>query len=331
MTYNVRTTMRAIVVPRYTTLDRLEFADIERPTPAPGEVLVRVCATSINPYDRHGLRGEPRVARLMPGLMGLRGPGAPIPGCDVAGLVESVGPDVTTWRPGDDVYALLPAGGFAEYVAVPANLLAPKPRNLTHAQTAAIPMAGLTARLALRQAEPGHRVLINGASGGTGTFAVQLAKALGAHVTAVTSATELARSLGADEVINYRTTDFTRGTERYDLLLDIAGTRRGSACRRVLTRDGTFVAVGGPAGRWFQPAGHIMAALAPGPLVSQRLIMADTVGIPDKHAALTELNALIEADKVAPVIDRSYPFTAIRDAIEYQETGHPRGKVVVEM
>jgi NADPH:quinone reductase-like Zn-dependent oxidoreductase len=325
--------MKAFVLRSYGSADALELTDIDKPVPADDEVLVRVCATCVNPYDWHNMRGEPYAARLLPGL-GLRGPNLSILGCDMAGQVEAVGRDVTQFRPGDDAYALLRQGGFAEYVSVREDLLAPMPKNLSYEQAAAVPMAAVTALLGLREAgrvQPGQRVLLNGASGGVGTFAVQLARALGAHVTGVcgTRNVDLVRSIGADAVIDYTTEDFTRNGRRYDLLLDNAGSRSLSACRRVLTPRGTFVVVGGPAGRWLQPAGHAFAALAVGPLVSQRVALADAVGCTDKKRVLTTLTEFIEDGRVTPVIDRRYPFDEIPAAVRYQEAGHAPGKVVV--
>ena len=325
--------MKAYTVRSYGSPDRLELADVATPVPAAGEVLVRVRATSVNPYDWHCLRGEPYVARLMPGGLGLRSPGLRILGCDMAGEVEAVGSGVTGFRPGDGVFAVLEQGGFAEYVSVPERLLARKPGNLSYEQAAAVPMAGITALLAVRDvggAEPGQRVLVNGASGGVGTFAVQVARALGADVDAVCSARNagLVRSIGATGVIDYASEDFTRGGRRYDLLIDITGSRTAVACRRVLAPKATMVIVGGPAGRWIQPVGHVVSALALGPLVSQRIAMANAVGCA-KQEILTALTALIEDGAVTPVIGRTYAFTEIPEAIAYQEQGHASGKVVV--
>jgi NADPH:quinone reductase-like Zn-dependent oxidoreductase len=293
-----------------------------------------VRATSVNPYDWHHMRGEPRIARLMPGTLGLRAPKLRILGCDMAGQVEAVGQDVTEFRPGDDVFALLEQGGFAEYVCVPERLLARKPGNLSYEQAAAVPMAAVTALLGLRDVgriEPGQEVLVNGASGGVGTFAVQVARALGARADAVCSPrnADLVRSIGADDVIDYAKEDFTRSGRRYDVLLDIAGSRQVSACRRALAPRGTLVLVGGPAGRWLQPAGHVFAALAMGPLVSQRIALADTVSCPAKKPILMALTAFIEDGKVTPVISRTYPFPDIAEAVRFQEQGHVPGKVVV--
>jgi NADPH:quinone reductase-like Zn-dependent oxidoreductase len=327
--------MKAYVLRSYGPPDHLDLTDVGIPAPAPGEVLVRVRATSVNPYDWHHMRGEPRIARLMPGTVGLRGPKFRILGCDMAGQVEAVGRDVTGFRPGDDVFALLEhGGGFAEYVSVPERLLARKPANLSYEQAAAVPMAAVTALLGLRDVariEPGQQVLVNGASGGVGTFAVQIARALGARADAVCSApyADLVRSIGADRVIDYAEEDFTRSGRRYDVLLDIAGGHRVSACRRVLTRRGTLVLIGGPAGRWLQPAGHVFASLAMGSLASQRIALADTVSCPVKKQILMTLTALIEDGTVTPVISRTYPFHDIQEAIRYQEQGHVPGKVVV--
>ena len=326
--------MKAFVLRSYGSPDALDLTDLDEPVPADDEVLVRVLATSINPYDWHNMRGQPYVARLMPGGLGLRGPKLRILGCDMAGRVEAVGQNVTGFSAGDQVYALLPQGGFAEYVSVPRSLLAPKPKNLSYEQAAAVPAAAITALLGLRdqgRVQPGQKVLVTGASGGVGTFAVQIARALGADVTAVCSGPNaaLVRSLGAAEVIDYTAQDFTRRGRRYDLLLDIAGSHRAQASVRALKPDGTFVAVGGPPGRWLQPAARIFAAVALGPLVSQRMVLTDTVrsaGHKDHLATLTEL---IEDGKVTPVIDRTYPFADIPAAIRYQERGHARGKVVI--
>jgi NADPH:quinone reductase-like Zn-dependent oxidoreductase len=326
--------MKAFVLGSYGSSDHLDLTAVDTPVPAADEVLVRVRATSVNPYDWHHMRGEPRVARMMPGTLGLRAPKLRILGGDMAGQVEAVGEDVTEFRPGDDVFALLEQGGFAEYVSVPEGLLARKPGNLSYEQAAAVPMAATTALLGLRDVariEPGQKVLVNGASGGVGTFAVQIARALGARADAVCSLpnADLARSIGADDVIDYTSQDFTRSGRRYDVLLDIAGSRPVFACRRVLAPRGTLVLIGGPAGRWLQPAGHMFSALAMAPLVSQRIAMADTVSCTAKKQILMMLTTLIEDGKVTPVISRRYPFHDIREAVRYQEQGHTAGKVVV--
>jgi NADPH:quinone reductase-like Zn-dependent oxidoreductase len=329
-------TVKAFVLRSYGSPDVLDLTDLDEPVPADDEVLVRVRATSINPYDWHNMRGQPYVARLMPGSLGLRGPRLRILGCDMAGQIEAAGQNVTGFSPGDQVYALLPQGGFAEYVSVPQSLLAPIPKNLSYEQAAAVPTAGVTALLGLRdqgRVQPGQKVLVTGASGGIGTFAVQIARVLGADVTAVCSApnAELVRSLGAAEVIDYTTQDFTRQGQHYDLLLDIAGSHRAHASVRALTPNGTFVAVGGPPGRWLQPAARMFAALALAPLVSQRMVLTDTIRSARHKQHLAALTELIEDGKIIPVIDRSYPFADIPAAIRYQEQGHARGKVVITM
>ncbi|MFF3442210.1 NAD(P)-dependent alcohol dehydrogenase [Streptosporangium sp. NPDC002721] len=327
--------MKAFVLRSYGSPDVLDLTDVDKPVPNDDEVLVRVRATSVNPYDWHNMRGEPYVARLMGGL-GLRAPRLRVLGADVAGQVEAVGRNVTGFRPGDEVFALLKQGGFAEYVCVGEDELAPKPKNLSYGQAAAVPMAAVTALLALRddgRIRPGQRVLVNGASGGVGTFAVQLARAFGAEVTGVCGPgnVELVRSIGADEVVNYAKEDFTRDGRRHDLLLDIAGNRPVSACRQALAPKGALVLVGGPGGRWVQPLGHILSALATSPFVSQRTARTDTTRCTENKRNLTTLTELIEAGKVTPVIDRDYPFAETRAAVRYQEEGHARGKVVITL
>ena len=326
--------MKAYVLRSYGSPDHLDLTDIDTPAPAADEVLVRVRATSVNPYDWHHMRGEPRIARVLPGTVAMFTPKFRILGCDMAGQVVAAGKDVTEFRPGDDVYALLSQGGYAEYVSVPERLLARMPGNVSHEQAATVPMAGATALLGLRDVsrlEAGQKVLVNGASGGVGTFAVQIARALGAAADAVCGArnADLVRSLGADGVTDYAAEDFTRSGRRYDVLLDIAGSRSAIACRRVMAPRGTLALIGGPAGRWLQPAGHMFRSLATGPLVSQRIALVDIVSCKTKKQLLTALTALIEDGKVTPVVSRTYPFDDIREAIRYQEQGHVPGKVTV--
>jgi NADPH:quinone reductase-like Zn-dependent oxidoreductase len=326
--------MRAYVVRSFGPPDALAPVDTAMPVPAAGEVLVRVRATSVNPYDWHYLRGQPYFARL--GGLGLRRPKLQILGADLAGTVAAVGTGVTRFRPGDEVFGMAGQGAFAEYACVPEGGLAQKPERLSFPEAAAVPLAALTALLALRDVgrlHPGQRVLINGASGGVGTFAVQLARALGAgQVTGVcrTGNLDLVRSIGATDVIDYTTTDFTRSGQRYDLLVDIAGSRSALACRRVLTRKGSYVVVGGRAGRWLQPAGHGFAALALAPFVSQRMVMALLRPTGNERDLMT-LAGLIEDGRVTPVIDRTYRFDEIPAAVGYQEQGHAPGKVVVSL
>lgn len=326
--------MKAFVLRSFGSPDVLDLTDVGKPIPRDDEVLVRVRATSVQPYDWHFMRGEPYIARLMGGGLGLRKPKIGILGADMAGQVEAVGKDVTEFRPGDEVFAMPKQGGFAEYMCVREGELAPKPKNLSFEQAAAVPMAANTALLGLRdqgRVRPGQKVLVNGASGGVGTFAVQIAKAFGAEVIAVcgTRNVDLVRSIGADEVIDYTEQDFTRNGQRYDLLLDVAGSHPGPACRRALTPKGTYVGVGGPAGRWLQPAGRMFATLAVSPFVSKRMVMADVVRCTENKRNLVTLTELIEDGKITPVIDRSYPFEEIPAAIRYQEEGHARGKVVI--
>ncbi|MGV9773101.1 NAD(P)-dependent alcohol dehydrogenase [Streptosporangium sp. NPDC003464] len=328
--------MKAFVLRSYGSPDVLELTDVDIPVPGDDEVLVRVRATSVQPYDWHLMRGEPYVARLMPGGPGLRRPKINILGADIAGQVEAVGKDVTAFRPGDEVFAMPKQGGFAEYACVRESELAPKPKSLSFEQAASVPLAAGTALLGLRdegRIQPGQSVLVNGASGGVGTFAVQIAKAFGARVTGVCSTrnVDLVRSIGADEVIDYTREDFVRNGQRYDLLLDIAGSRPGSACRRVLTRRGTYVVVGGPGGRWLQPVGHVFSALAMSPFVSQRTAVADVVRCTENRQNLVTLTGLVEDGRVTPVIDRCYPFAEIPTAVGYLETGRARGKVVIEV
>ncbi|MEV4366304.1 NAD(P)-dependent alcohol dehydrogenase [Nonomuraea sp. NPDC049637] len=326
--------MKAYVLRSFGSPDQLVLTDVERPVPRDDEVLVRVRATSVQPYDWHFMRGEPYLARIMGGGVGLHRPRIAVLGADVAGEVEAAGKDVTLFRPGDEVYAMSLGGGFGEYVCLRQGEVAPKPAGLSFEQAAAVPMAANTALIALRdegRLQPGQKVLVNGASGGVGTFAVQLAKALGAHVTGVCSGrnADLVRSLGADDVIDHTKEDFAASGRRFDLLLDVAGGRRLADCRRVLTRKGTYVLVGGPAGRWVQPAGHMFAALASGPFVPQRIVRADVVRCGSNRANLLTLTGLIERGAVTPVIDRTFPFGELPAAVRYQEEGHAPGKVVV--
>ncbi|MFI6502202.1 NAD(P)-dependent alcohol dehydrogenase [Nonomuraea typhae] len=326
--------MKAFVLHEYGPPDNLTLTDLPIPRPGKDEVLVRVRAASVQPYDWHFMRGQPYLARLMPGGPGLRRPSIPILGADVSGTVSALGPGVTGLAVGDEIFAMPKRGGFAEYAIVHVNDLAPKPAALSFEQAAAVPLAACTALLALRdrgRVEPGQNVLVNGASGGVGTFAVQLAKALGAKVTAVCSTrnVSLVNSLGAADVIDYTKDDFTRRTAQYDLLVDIAGNRRGAAARRTLTRKGAHVIVGGPPGRWFQPAAHAFATLVAAPFASQRVAMADVVRDQNTAANLRTLTPYLEDGRITPVVDRVYPFEKIPAAITYQEEGHAPGKVVI--
>ncbi|MEU8079931.1 NAD(P)-dependent alcohol dehydrogenase [Catellatospora citrea] len=326
--------MKAYVLHSYGPPENLQLTDVDEPVPGAGEVLVRVRATSINPYDWHHLRGEPVVARFMGGGFGKRRPSQAILGCDVAGEVAAVGPGVTRFRPGDEVYALVKHGGFAQYTCVPEDHLAAKPRGLSFEQAAAVPMAALTALVAIRddaKVQPGQRVLVNGASGGVGTYAVQLARSAGAEVTGVCSArnAELVRSVGASEVIDYSTQDFTRLARGFDALIDIAGSPSVWAARRVLRPAGTYVVVGGNAGRWARPVDHMIGATVMGKLTAQPVVITATPAAPASARDLVELTALFDSGAVRPVVEHRYPFTELPEAIRHVETGRTRGKVVV--
>lgn len=329
--------MKAFVLRSYGSPDALQLTDIDKPEPGPGEVLVQVRATSVQPWDWHFMRGEPYVARLMPGGPGIRRPRFGVLGADVAGVVEAVGTGVTEYGPGDEVFGMLPkGGGFAEYVCVPESELAPKPETLSFAEAAAVPLAAGTALLGIRDqghVKPGQKVLVNGASGGVGTFAVQIAKAYGAHVTGVCSTrnVDLVRSLGADEVIDYTKEDFARDGQIYDVLVYVSGNRSFADCRKALKRKGVCVLLGGAAGRWLQPAGQMFAILAASAFTSQKAALGQVVGSKETRRNLLELTDLIEDGKVTPVIDRTYTFEEIPAALRYQEEGHAPGKVVVTM
>jgi NADPH:quinone reductase-like Zn-dependent oxidoreductase len=320
--------MKAIVFSRYGSPDVLELRDVEKPEVGDDGVLVRVRAASVNPLDWHGMRGQPYIMRMAGGV---RRPKDNELGVDLAGEVEAVGKDVTRFRPGDEVFGVR-SGAFGEYVrGSEKSSLVPKPGGMTFEQAAAVPVAGITALQGLRdkgQLQPGQHVLINGASGGVGTFAVQIAKAFGAEVTGVCSSAnvEMVRSIGADHVVDYTREDFTKSGQRYDLILDIAGSRPLSACRRVMTTSGTFVVVGGPGGRWIRPADRALGAFLMNRFVSQRMLPFLSH---DAKEDLLVLKELIEAGKVTPVIDRTYPLSETPEAVRYVERGHARGKVVI--
>ena len=312
--------------------DVLQLADIDEPAVADDEVLVRVHATSVNPADWHLVRGVPSIARLQ---FGLRTPSFGVPGCDVAGRIEAVGRDVATLSRDDDVFAspfMHGFGTFAELVSVPESLVARKPSNLTFEQAAAVPLAASTALQGLRDhahIEAGDSVLIVGASGGVGTFAVQIAKALGAEVTGVCSTrhVDMVFSLGADHVIDYTKADFTDGSRRYDVILQAAGAHTARACRRALTTNGTLVQISGTSdNRWIGPLGRIVTGRLLSPFVSQTIT---SFTVRPNRQDLEFIGSLIEAGKVTPVIDRTFPLTDIHDAIRHVEEGHTRGKVVV--
>jgi NADPH:quinone reductase-like Zn-dependent oxidoreductase len=326
--------MKAMVNMKYGPPDVLELAEVDKPTPKDDEVLLKVHAASVNPADWHLLRGDPYIARLQ---LGLRKPKNSVLGCDVAGQVEAVGKNVTTLRPGDGVFGspfMRGFGAFAERVSVSEDLLAPTPANLSFEQAATVPLAASTALQGLRDhggIEPGHKVLIIGASGGVGTFAVQIAKSFGAEVTGVCSTrnVDMVRSLGADHIIDYTQEDFTRSGQKYDLIFQLAGTRSPSECRRALTSKGTLVLSSGESnGRWIGPVARIIKALVLSPFVSQK--MASFTVTPNK-ADLQSLKQLIEAGELTPVIDRAYPLAEVPQAIRYLEEGHATGKVVITL
>ena len=324
--------MKAMAYTEYGPPDVLELTGVEKPVAKGDEVLLKVHAASVNPADWHLLRGTPYIARLQ---IGLRKPKETVLGCDVAGQVEAVGKNVTMLQPGDEVFGspfMHGFGAFAESVCVPEDLLAMKPATLSFEQAAAVPLAASTALQGLRDhggIEPGHNVLIIGASGGVGTFAVQIAKAFDAEVSGVCSTrnVDMVRSLGADHVIDYTKEDFTRSGQKYDLIFQLAGTRSPSDCRRALTSKGTLVQISGDSdGRWIGPVDRIIKALVLSPFVSQK--MASFTVKPNKED-LQFLKQLIEAGKLTPVIDRTYSLSETPEALRYLENGHARGKVVI--
>jgi len=321
--------MRAAVRDRYGPPDVVELRESAKPEPADGEVLVRVRATSVNPADWYEVSGTPYFGRIAGGL---RRPKSSRLGTDFAGTVEAVGKDVTQFRPGDEVFGGR-SGAFAEYVTVPEDrAIVPKPAGVSFEQAAAMPIAGLTALQGLRDKggiQAGKQVLVNGASGGVGTFAVQIAKSFGAEVTGVCSTrnVELVRSLGADHVVDYTREDFTRGGRRYDIVLDVAGSRSWSEIKRVLDLHATVVLVGAPNGhRLLGPLRHILRmrlAAVPGSRKAAFFIAKFN------KADMQALGELLEAVKVKPAIDRRYELGEIADALRYVGEGHARGKVVV--
>ena len=320
--------MRAVVQDRYGPPEVLELREVERPAVGDGDVLVRVHAASVNPQDWHLMRASPFIVRASG--TGLRTPKKPIRGTDVAGQVEAVGRNVARLRPGDEVLGRC-EGAFAEYVCADESHFVPKPPGLSFESAATVALAGCTALQGLRDTgdlQPGQEVLIVGAGGGVGTYAVQIAKDLGASVTGVcsTSKLELVRSLGADHVIDYTLEDFTRGERRYDLIFQLAGTASPSTCRRALTPNGTLVLSSGE-GR-FAGIDRVVRALITSPFVRQQLRVFLTK---ETNEDLVTLAALVEAGKVTPVIDRTYPLSEVPAAIAYVEEGHARGKVVITL
>jgi NADPH:quinone reductase-like Zn-dependent oxidoreductase len=321
--------MKAIIQDTYGTADVLELRDIGKPEIAGDEVLVRVHAAGVDRSVWHLMTGLPYPIRLAG--YGLRAPKIPVPGTDLSGVVAAVGHEVTGFQPGDEVFGT-GKGTFAEYARAPQDKLAPKPANLTFEQAAVVSMSGQTALQGLRdhgRVQPGQTVLITGASGGVGTFAVQLATAFGAQVTGVCSTTkaDVVRSIGAGHVIDYTREDFADGKQRYDVILDIGGSPSLSRLRRALTPKGTLVIAGGETGgRWLAGADRQLRALLLSRFVDQKLT---TFISTQNHNDLIVLTELIEAGKITPVIDRTYPLTEAPKAIRYLEQGHARGKIVI--
>lgn len=321
--------MKAIAQDTYGSTDVLAYRDVDMPEIADDEVLIRVHAAGVDRGVWHIMTGLPYPIRLAG--YGLRAPKTPVLGMDVAGVVEAVGKDVTRFQPGDEVFGI-GKGAFAEYARAPENKLAAKPANLTFEQASAVAVSGSPALQAVRdhgRVRPGQRVLIIGASGGVGTFAVQIAKAFGAEVTAVCSATkaDMVRSLGADHVIDYRRGDFADGEWRYDVILDIGGNSSLSRLRRALTAKGTLVIIGGETGgRWLGGNDRQIRALLLSPFVGQRL---RTLMPKENYRDMIALKELIEAGKITPVIDRTYPLREAPTAIRYLQDGNAQGKVVL--
>jgi NADPH:quinone reductase-like Zn-dependent oxidoreductase len=319
--------MQAIIHSRYGPPDALELQDVERPSVTEDGVLVRVQAAAVGKGDWLTVQGLPYVARLR---YGLPNPKHPVPGFDVAGQVEAVGTNATRLQPGDEVFGWCD-GSFAEYASVPEGQLARKPPNLSFEQAAAVPISGFAALQALRDTggvQPGQTVVVIGASGGVGSFALQIAKAFGAQVTGVcsTNSVDLVRSIGADHVIDYTQQDFTRTGRRYDLILEMAGNRSLADLRRALTPKGTLVLVGGSGGRWFMGTGRTLRAVLVSPFVGERL--RSFLSKP-RGADLVVLQELLEAGKVTPVIDRTFSLSEAPEAIRYVGERSTQGKTVI--
>ena len=321
--------MKAIAQEEFGPPDILELMEVDKPAVKDDEVLVRVRAASPNPWDWHFMRGMPYISRPQAGW---RKPKNRVLGSDMAGEVEAVGRAVTRFRPGDHVFGFVGHGAFAEYASVPQDALATKPSDLTFEQSATVPLAAMTALQGLRNEgglQPGERVLIVGASGGVGTFAVQIAKWLGGHVTGVCSTRnlELVRSIGADQVIDYTQEDYTQSGEKYDLIFQLAGTTSATAFRRVLTRRGRLVlSSGDSSGRFIGPVDRVLKALLLTPFVSQSFRVLSFERSSDDLELLSEL---IQAGKVTPVIDKRFSLIETPEAIRYLETGRARGKLVI--
>ncbi len=324
------TLMKAIVQDRYGRPDVLQLRDVDRPVPSDDEVLIRVVASSLNIYDWHMVTGTPYLVHMVAGMLK---PKHPIPGADVAGIVEGVGKNVTRFQAGDEVYGDIGFGAFAEYATAREGKISAKPARASFEQAAATPLAGLTALQGLRDVGgliSGQRVLINGASGGVGTFAVQIAKALGAEVTAVCSTTkvETVRSIGADKVIDYTTDDYTMSERDYDLLFDNVGDRSWSQTSRVLVPNGKIVAITGKKHAVMGPFRHLVARKVAAAFSSKKLAWF-TAQI--KADDLEFMAGLLESGKVVPVIERTYPLAELPDALRYLGEGHALGKLVITM
>jgi NADPH:quinone reductase-like Zn-dependent oxidoreductase len=320
--------MKAIVCRNYGSPDVLKYDEIQKPTPADDEVLIKVHAAAVNPADRV-FEGSSYLVRIMTGL---RKPKNTRIGSDVSGQVEAVGRNVTQFKPGDQVFGSC-RGAFAEYVCTSESALVVKPANVTFEQAASVPIAAFTALQGLRDKghiQPGQQVLINGAAGGVGTFAVQIAKSFGAVVTGVCSTrnVDMVRSIGADRVIDYTQQDFTKGAQRYDLILDNVGNHSPSACRRVLNPNGICVLVGGSGGKVWIILLRALKALVLSRFVSQTFVMF--IAKRSKED-LTIMHDLMQAGKVTPVIDRRYKLSEVPDAIRYLQQGHARGKIVITL
>jgi NADPH:quinone reductase-like Zn-dependent oxidoreductase len=322
--------MKAIVQDRYGSADVLQLRDVDRPVPGDGQVLLRVHAASVNALDWHLLRAKPGIVRMG---RGLRRPKEPIRGVDVAGTVESVGKGATRWNVGDAVFGTA-AGSFAEYVVAAEGAVTRKPSSVSFDQAAAVPIAAFTALEGMRDkaaVKPGQRVLINGAGGGVGTFAIQIAKWMGAHVTATTSPAnlELVRSVGADEVIDYTREDFTRSGRMFDVIFDLGSNRSLTASRRVLNPGGIYLMVGArPTMGTFGFLGRMLKVRVLSGIAKKRMGAYMARG---KDEDLVVLSQLLESGKLVPVIDRRYPLEQVPEAIRYLETARARGKVVISV
>jgi NADPH:quinone reductase-like Zn-dependent oxidoreductase len=320
--------MKAIVQHRYGSSDVLSLEEIDKPTPADDEVLVRVHAASIHKGDWHLMKGEPYPIRA---ISGLRKPRNAVLGSDIAGTIEAVGKDVAKHKPGDVVFGWC-TGGFAEYAVAPADHFAPKPADLTFEQASAVGTSTFAALHALRdqaKVQAGQTVLVTGASGGVGTAAVRIAKSYGAEVTAVASTRnmEMLRSIGADHVIDYTQEDFTRNGQQYDVIIDAYGGGSLSGFRRALTKKGTYVLVGGASGRWLGMS-RLVKTLATSPFVSQNLRAFISMANPEDLIVLQEL---AEAGKITPVIDKAYPLSETPAAMAQVGEGHAQGKTIINV